>query len=139
MVTAATVTYLFDILPTPPFVQFHWSWWGGGLGGVGFVAMRTKGNSSHDLIFRNPVNFAPAPGSSYCSALFPSQIFPQSACEQEPACQACLPLLTPLLLFYVIFLQPQHLAYISPFLFLFFLASQKCGLIKAANSTLESH
>lgn len=29
MVTAATVTHLFDILPTPKFVQFHWSWEGG--------------------------------------------------------------------------------------------------------------
>ena len=108
--------------------------------GVGFVAMRTKRNSSHDHVFRNPVNFAPVPGSSYCSALFPSpQIFPQPACEQEPACQVCLSLLTPLLLFYVIFLQPQHLAYVSPFLFLFLPPSQKCSLIKAANSTRESH
>ena len=65
---------------------------GSGVGvGVGLVAMRTEGNSSHDLIFRNPVNFAPAPGSSDCSALFPPpQIFPnQRVSKGLPANCAC--------------------------------------------------
>ena len=58
MVTAAIITALFDIPPTPQFlVKLEL----GNEKGVGLVVMRTKGSSSHNLISRNPVSLVTVP------------------------------------------------------------------------------